>query len=221
VTNLFSMILSAGLALTHPATTPAAVQDPLALVRRAGTAYRNLTSLQADFVQVLEDARLGDSLRSSGRLYQSGPNSFAMRFADPPNEAIVLDGRHAWFYTPSTTPGQVVRMQMESDPVYGVNLLARILDRPAERYQATWIRPDTIGGRRVGVVSIVPRSGNVNFSRAVLWIDLEDALPRKIELEEAPGARRILILARIRPNLAIDREQFEFRVPKGVRVIDQ
>lgn len=196
-------------------------QEPLAIVRRAGTAYRNLTSLQADFIQVIEDARLGDTLASAGRLYQAGQNNFAMRFTDPPEEAIIIDGKHSWFYTPSTAPRQVIRMTAESDPVYGQNLLARVLDRPGDRYETTWLRADTLAGRRVSVVSIVPRGTNLNFSRAVLWLDQEDALPRRIELDEGPGTRRILTLSKIRTNAPIARDIFEFKVPRGVRIVDQ
>ena len=29
-------------------------------------------------------------------------------------EAIVIDGRHVWVYTPSTTPGQVIRISSEA-----------------------------------------------------------------------------------------------------------
>ncbi len=196
-------------------------QDPLVIVRRAGSAYRNLTSLQADFIQVIEDARLGDTLASAGRLYQAGQHNFAMRFTDPPEEAIVIDGRYSWFYTPSTAPRQVIRMAAESDPVYGQNLLARVLDRPSDRYETTWLRADTVGGRRVSVVAIVPRGTNLNFSRAVLWLDQDDALPRRIELDEAPGTRRILTLSKIRTNALIAPEIFEFKVPRGVRIVDQ
>jgi outer membrane lipoprotein carrier protein len=199
----------------------AEAQDPTTLIRRASSIYRGLTSLQADFVQVIEDASLGDTLTTTGKLYQSGQNAFAMRFSDPPEEAIVIDGRYTWIYTPSTTPGQVIRMAVESDPVYGVNLLARLLDRPGDRYAATWLRKDEVNGRGVEVVAIVPRSANANFSRAVLWLDLDDALPRRIELDEAPGVRRIQTLSRLRPNAPIAREQFEFKIPRGVRVVVQ
>ncbi|HEV8150916.1 MAG TPA: outer membrane lipoprotein carrier protein LolA [Gemmatimonadales bacterium] len=202
------------------AVTPCDAQDPVAIVRRAGGAYRSLTSLQADFTQVVEDAGIGDTLRSSGRLYQAGPNTFAMHFSDPPDEAIVIDGRHVWIYTPSTTPGQVIRIRVATDPVYGANLLAKLLDRPAERYRSNWLRSDTVSGRRVDVVSIVPRSADLNFSRAVLWLD-SDALPRRIELMESAGVRRILTLSQLRINAPIDKEVFEFKVPKGVRVVDQ
>ena len=196
-------------------------QDAVSLIRRASNAYRGMSSLQAEFVQVIEDASLGDTLTTTGRLYQSGQNAFAMRFTDPPEEAIVIDGRYTWIYTPSTSPGQVIRMSVESDPVYGVNLLARLLDRPGDRYDSTWLRADTVNGRKVGVVAIIPRSMNANFSRAVLWLDTEDALPRRIELEESPGVRRILTLSKLRPNASIPRELFEFKIPRGVRVVDQ
>jgi outer membrane lipoprotein carrier protein len=210
-----------GYGFTAAAKPLSPVQDPGAIVRRAGAAYRNLTSLQADFVQVIQDPSLGDTLTTRGRLYQAGPNAFAMRFEDPPDEAIVIDGKFVWLYLPSTAPGQVIRMRMETDPVYGANLLAKILDRPAERYRSAWIRSDTLGGRRVEVVSIIPRADNRNFSKAILWLDAEEALPRRIELDEAGGARRILTLSHLRPNAAVDKTIFEFRVPKGVRVVDQ
>ena len=200
---------------------PAGAQDPAGIVRRAGATYRSLTSLTADFTQVIEDQNLGDTLKTAGKLYQAGPNAFAMRFTDPPEEAIVIDGKHVWLYFPSTTPGQVIRMRMETDPVYGANLLAKILDRPAERYTSTWIRNDTVTGRRVEVVTIVPRSNNLNFSQAVLWLDSETALPRRIELTESPGVRRILTLTRVQPNASFDKAVFEFKTPKGVRVVDQ
>ena len=210
-----------GYGLAGFSALPVQSPDAAAIVRRAGLVFRNLTSLQADFVQAIQDPSLGDTLRTTGRLYQAGPNAFAMRFSDPPEEAIVIDGTHVWLYFPSTTPGQVIRMRMETDPVYGANLLARILDRPAERYQSTWLRSDTVGGRRVDVVSIVPRADNLNFSKAVLWLDRDEALPRRIELEESAGVRRILTLSQVRPNASVDKTVFEFRVPRGVRVVDQ
>ena len=214
-----ALLLLSVLPSFRPSVLPA--QDPLGIVRRAGSVYRGLSSLQADFVQAVEDAGLGDTLKSAGRLYQQGNNGFAMRFTDPPEDAIVIDGRYVWVYTPSSTPGQVIRMPMETDPVYGVNLLARILDRPAERYRATWLRGDSVSGRAVDVVALVPRGANLNFSRAVLWLDRDDALPRRIELEESPGVRRILTLTHLRPDAAVPPEVFEFKTPKGVRVVDQ
>ena len=62
------LLLVAFVAVPWPAQ---AQQDPVAIVRRAGNVYRGLSSLQADFVQVIEDTNLGDTLSSTGRLYLS------------------------------------------------------------------------------------------------------------------------------------------------------
>jgi outer membrane lipoprotein-sorting protein len=202
------------------APRPGVAQDPFAIVGRAGRIYRNLTSLQADFVQILEDRAQGDTLTGRGTVAQAGNNYFAMRFTEPPGEAIVVDGKYIWTYTPSTSGNQVTRSPVPSDPIYGVNLLAKVLDRPQERYEATYVKRDTVGTVATDVVELVPTSASGPFRKARLWIGVDDALPRRIELDESPGFRRILTLSRIRPNAGYDRKTFVFEVPPGARVID-
>ena len=77
------------------AAAPSALaQDATALVGRAGRIYRNLSSLAADFVQVIQDRAQGDTLTSRGTVIQAGANFFAMNFSDPPGEAVVVDGEY-------------------------------------------------------------------------------------------------------------------------------
>lgn len=204
--------------LTLPA--PAQPQDPGELVGRASRVYRNLASLQAEFVQVIEDRAQGDTLTGRGTVIQAGNNLFAMRFTDPAGEAIVVDGTHIWTYTPSTAPNQVYRSRVPADPVYGVNLMAALLDRPRERYRIAYLGRDTVAGRSADVVELVPTSRDIPFLRARLWLGADDALPRRIELDEAPGLRRTLTLLRLRPNAPFTRRTFTFEVPPGIRIID-
>ncbi|MHB1328368.1 MAG: LolA family protein [Gemmatimonadales bacterium] len=194
-------------------------QDPADLVGRAGRIYRGLNSLQADFVQTIEDRSQGDTLTSRGSIIQAGANRFAMRFTDPVGEAIIIDGNHVWTYTPSTAPNIVYRSPVPSDPVYGANFLAQLLDRPRERYHATYVGRDTADGRRVDVIDLVPRSASMPFSRARISLGVDDALPRRIELIEGAGQRRVLTLSRLRPNAATPAGTFTFTVPQGVRVV--
>lgn len=196
-----------------------AAQDPVAIVGRASRIYRNLTSLQAEFVQTIEDRSQGDTLTGRGTVFQSGANYFAMRFSDPPGEMIVADGTYLWTYTPSTAPNQVYRNPLPNDPVYGVNLLAKLLDRPQERYRASYVKRDTAGGRLVDVVDLIPTSTAVPFQRARIWLGIDDALPRRIEVDEGQGARRILVLNRIRPNAPAPKGTFSFAVPPGVKIV--
>jgi outer membrane lipoprotein-sorting protein len=218
--------MTAGLALVMSAaptlaTPPVHAQDAQSIVGRSSRAYRSLASLSADFVQIIDNPMI-DSAESRGTLIQAGPSKLSMRFTDPPGEAVVIDGRHVWVYTPSTVPDQVLRLAVPSGgPVYGYNLLAWLLDRPAERYTAKYLRQERVGSRTLDVVELIPAVPDLPFDRAVLWLDREDALPRRLEITERSGALRTLALSNLRVNRKIPDSTFEFQVTPGVRVVDQ
>jgi outer membrane lipoprotein carrier protein len=207
--------------LSGVAARPARAQDAPAIVGRASKVYQSLASLSADFVQIVDNPMI-DSAESRGTLTQAGAAKLSMRFTDPPGEAVVIDGEHVWVYTPSTVPGQVLRLSVPTGgPVYGYNLLAWFLDRPAERYEAKYLRQEKVGNRTLDVVELVPAVPDLPFDRAVLWLDREDALPRRLEITERSGATRTLALSNLRVNRRIPEETFKFQVPSGVRVVDQ
>jgi outer membrane lipoprotein carrier protein len=213
------MLLLLGLLAVAPAAARA--QDANALVGRSSRVYRSLTSLTADFVQLIDNPMI-DSAESRGTLVQAGPDKLAMRFTDPPGEAVIIDGRSVWVYTPSTTPGQVIRMSVPSGgPIYGYNMLAWLLDRPAERYTASYVQADVVGGRSMDVVELVPAVPDLPFEKAVLWLDRADGIPRRLEITEHSGATRTLTLSKVRVNRSIADSTFRFQVPSGVRVVDQ
>ncbi|MGH7497525.1 MAG: LolA family protein [Gemmatimonadales bacterium] len=209
------------LLLVLVAAGPAQAQDAAAIVGRSSRVYRSLSSLRADFDQVIQNPMI-DSSESRGTLMQTGEAKFAMRFSDPQGEAIVIDGEHVWVYTPSTVPGQVIRLSVPSGgPVYGYNVLAWLLDKPAERYQASYVKNDRINGRSMDVVELVPAVPDLPFDRALLWLDQQDGLPRRLEITERSGSRRILILSKLQVNRTLPDRTFTFEVPAGVRVVDQ
>ena len=209
------------LALTLLSPSRGTAQDAQAIIGRAARVYRSLASLQADFVQLIDNPMI-DSAESRGTLVQAGPAKLAMRFSDPSGEAIVIDGEHVWVYTPSTVPDQVVRLSVPSGgPVYGYNLLAWLLDRPAERYHPSYLKSERIDGRTTDAIQLIPAVPNMPFTKAIVWIDREDALPRRLEIHEESGATRTLSLSHIRVNQGVPASTFEFKVPRGVRVVDQ
>ena len=112
-------------------------------------------------------------------------------------------------------------MPLPSGPVHGLNVLSWILDRPRERYRIRYLRTEPVGGRTADVVELIPRSADMPFSKAIVWLDREDALPRKLEISERRGGTRTITLSRIRTNDRVSEQAFAFSVPEGVRIIDQ
>ncbi|MFL5516014.1 MAG: LolA family protein [Gemmatimonadales bacterium] len=217
--RLVTLALAAGALLAAAPAAPA--QDAAAIIGRSSRVYRSLASMRADFVQVIDNPMI-DSAESRGTLVQAGASKLAMRFTNPPGEAIIIDGEHVWIYTPSTVPDQVLRMQLPSGgPVYGYNIIAWLLDKPAERYEPKYLRQDKVGARSVDVIELVPAVPDLPFERAIVWLDRADALPRRLEITEHGGAIRTLTLSKVQVNQRVPDSTFTFTVPSGVRIVDQ
>lgn len=216
VTGILAGVLA--LPASHPNrqdTAPNAAD----IAERAAKVYQALSSFRANFRQVIDDSMIG-SFESRGKLIQTGTSKLSMRFSDPAGEAIVMDGKQVWVYTPSTTPGQVLRLPLPSGPTFGPNVLAWLLDHPSERYTTRYVREDLLESRPVDVIALTPRDSTLPFQRAVLWIDRTDALPRRLQLQERSGARRTLTLSRVEINVPVAARTFTFVVPPGVRIIE-
>jgi len=122
--------------------------DPWPILDRASATYQTITSLSADFVQIITNPMIGSPDTTRGRLYQMRPSRFAMRFTAPKGDRIVADGRFLWLYTPSTTPGQVIRSRIPEYGTTGPNLIGQFVEQPRERYTAQYVRADSL--RRQG-----------------------------------------------------------------------
>lgn len=201
--------------------TPALrIQDPWPVLDRASAAYASISTLAADFVQIVENPMIGAPDTTRGVLYLSRPNHFAMRFTEPAGDRIVADGRHLWLYTPSTTPGQVLRSPIPADGAMGPNLIGQFVEKPRERYTARYIRAARVNGDSVDVVALVPRDTSLPYHGAAIWVDRATGLVRRIEIEETSGQRRTVILRRVRANPSVAPREFAFEPPKGVRVVE-
>ena len=202
------------------AAAPLRAQNADAILQRTADTYRQLRSLTADFDQVVSNEMIG-TFKSRGTLAQAGASRLSMRFTDPAGEAIVIDGTFIWIYTPSTAPGQVLRAPIAKAAGYGVNLLAWLLDKPAERYRVSLLREDLVAGTAVDVLRLTPAVDGLPFTSAMLWLARSDGLPRRIEVTELSGNRRTLTLSRLRTDAVLPAGTFAFTPPKGVKVIDQ
>ncbi|MGH7673391.1 MAG: outer membrane lipoprotein chaperone LolA [Gemmatimonadales bacterium] len=198
-----------------------AVQDPGPILDRASAAYQTVRTLSAEFTQVVNNPMLGAPDTTRGKLYQMRPNHFAMRFTQPKGDRVVADGRHLWLYTPSTTPGQVIRSAIPRAGTTGPNLIGQFVERPRERYRARYLRADSLPDGIADVVALIPRATDLPYEQAVLWIDRDDGLVRRIEIVETSGQRRTVVLRRIAVNGGVPSREFRFAPPAGSRVVDQ
>ncbi len=214
-------VVIVALCTAHPPVGPSAHQDPAPILDHASASFDTVRTLSADFVQIIDNPMLGDPDTTRGRLYQQRPNYFAMRFSDPKNDRIVADGRRLWLYTPSSTPGQVIRSTIQGTGTTGPNLIGQFVEHPRERYTARYVRSDSIERVVVDVITLTPRATDLPYSGATVWIAKQDGLIRRIEIVENSGQRRTITLKNLTANTSIPAREFRFAPTSGVRVVDQ
>jgi outer membrane lipoprotein carrier protein len=197
--------------------------DPWPVLDRASATYRTITTLSADFVQIITNPMIGTPDTTRGRLYQMRPSRFSMRFTAPKGDRIVADGRFLWLYTPSTTPGQVIRSRIPEYGTTGPNLIGQFVEQPRERYTAQYVRadslPDAVGP--VDVIRLVPKGHDQPYSEATIWVGREDGVVHRVDIKESSGQERTVILRNIRVNAGVPGRELTFSPPAGVRVVDQ
>jgi len=204
----------------RPTVRPTA-QDPWAVLDHASTTYAGIQSLAADFVQVIDNPMVGPPDTTRGRLFQQRPSRFAMRFSVPPSDRIVADGRYLWFYTPSTTPGQVIRSRIPQTGTTGPNLIGQFVEHPRERYTARYLRGDSSGAGWVDVVALTPRDSTLPYSGAAIWVGRDDGLVQRLEIDESGGQIRRVWLSHMQLNVQVPAAEFSFAPPHGVTVVNQ
>ena len=80
--------------------------------------------------------------------------------------------------------------------------------RPSATRRSTCARTSS-NGRTVDVVELVPAVPDLPFERAVVWLDREDGLPRRLEITEQCGAHRTLTLSKLRVNRSVPDRTFD------------
>ena len=191
------------------------------MLDQASQTYQTITTLSADFVQIVANPMIGGPDTTRGRLYQMRPSHFAMRFSDPKGDRIVADGRYLWLYTPSTTPGQVIRSRIPQYGTTGPNLIGQFVEHPRERYTARYVRADSLPEGGADVVALTPKARDQPYSEAVIWVGRDDGLVRRLEITETSGQRRTIILRNLKVNGGVPGREFTFSPRAEVRVVDQ
>ena len=198
-----------------------AVQDPGPILDLASKSYDTVRTLAADFVQIVDNPMIGGPDTTRGRLFQQRPGYFAMRFSEPKDDRVVADGRYLWLYTPSTTPGQVIRSTIPGTGTTGPNLIGQFVEHPRERYEARYLRADSLPDGPVDLIALTPRAKDLPYSEATVWIAKRDGLVRRIEIVETSGQRRTIILQHLTVNRGVASREFRFSPPAGSQVVDQ
>jgi len=203
------------------AATTAAGQDTSAneVLEAAALRYSEVQTLCADFVQELSVPLLGEERTGRGRMCQANPDRFAMRFSDPPGDAVIADGTWVWVYYPSLDENQVIKFPMAVGS-RGFDFHREFLDDPATKYEATYEGREDVAEHPTHRIRLVPRTP-VSYAAAVVWIDADGSILRRVRIEEENGSVRTVTLEVVELDPIVDDDWFTFTPPPGAVIISR
>lgn len=213
--RLSSAALVALVGLAMPSGVRA--QDAGAILQAAADAYGRIHTLCADFTQELSVPLLGEERTGLGRMCQSQPDRFAMRFTQPAGDLIVADGTWVWVYYPSLDDKQVIKFPL-AQGARSFDFHREFLDDPASKYDATYQGRATVGEHAVHRIRLVPRA-NASYEAAVISIDVAEPVLRQVRVEEENGSVRTVTLEAIDTQPELGSDWFTFTPPPGAVVI--
>lgn len=204
----------AGIAPVEPAV---AQDDPEAIVRRADAALDALSSLEADFVQRVENPILERTEIGHGTLVYRAPDRFRIGYRYPEGDVVVNDGRYVWIYLPSSQPGQVIRQPAAASGVKNpMTYLRDLRGGYAVRLEGT----EEVSGEISDHLVLTPESSTTAFEQLDVWVDRQTGLVRQVRTRMPDDVVTTYTFQTLRPGAPVDDELFRFTPPDGVEVFD-
>ena len=189
---------------------------------RALAKYATVKTVRSTFEQTITNPMTRSSHTSRGESVQHRPAKLAINFSDPKGDRIVVDGKHVWVYTPSTTPGQVLRLPAGAAGAGPPDLVTEIFTDPRKRYTITSAGTKKVDSRTLDGLTLIPLANSPAaeaFASVVVWID-PTGIVREFTLTDHSGLTRSVRFTSMKINPTLPKNAFLFVVPKGVRVFD-
>ena len=179
------------------------------------TLLSNITSMQADFVQINKDTR-GQLLRkSTGSMLLLRPGKFRWDIKQPQAQQIIADGKQLWIYDPSLA--QVIRRHISKANVATspAALLSDSLDQVAAEYEVNTVRPHQTGL----FFQLVPKK---NQSSMLQWVELHFNNEQLVGMRLMDNLDQLseFSFERIRINPVLDPGLFKFSPPPGTEAVN-
>jgi outer membrane lipoprotein carrier protein len=173
--------------------------------------HNDVSSIDAEFYQVLKDASDNKVQESSGKVWIKRPGLFRWEYNDPYPQVIVADGERIWIYDPELDQ---VTIKQENSAIGNAPSLVLSGKYPLSRdFKLT----EVDRGDQYQWVSLVPRQEDSDFAEISVAF-LNDALVM-LELKDNLGQRTQIHFKSQKINSVIDASKFRFSIPPGTDVI--
>lgn len=194
---------------------PAFALDSIAIVDAIQKQYDATDTFQARFIQKSYLKILGQSQKAEGFVLIKKPGKMKWDYKAPDRQILVSNDQGLWLYLPDEK--QVTKMKPQS--IYSSNTPALFLAGRGKLTESFTIKKVTEESGRY-VAELIPRNKQQNLSKMVLLADKKNFQIVGSRVYDNLGNKTEMIFSNIQTNPDLDIKMFQFKVPKGVELID-
>lgn len=187
-----------------------------AVVEQIQRQYETITSFQAEFVQELGVAASRETEERRGLLFYQQPGLIRWETRTPEEELLVVGPEEVWNYFAE----EETAYRYPSREVLGSAMVLRILSGQARLDEDFLTEEDLVAEAGWRKIRLVPRNPEPNLVEAVIWVDEETFLLRRLRAVDFYGNTNQITLHDLRLNPVLEPALFTFTPPEGVVVLD-
>ena len=176
--------------------------------------YKSATDLKADLHQTYTYVKMGRKQVKKGRVYFKNPRRMRWDYKSPVPQVFVSDGTTLWVYEPSHA--QVFKQNLKSSQLpIALTFLSGQGDLRAE-FDGV-LKPSKTEHH---IVELTPKANEGSYRSVILTVNKSDFSVVESTVVDPVGNLNKLRFSKVKTNTGIPDRVFQFKVPKGVRIVD-
>jgi len=175
--------------------------------------YKSAKDLTADFQQTYTYVQMGRKQKKGGRVYFKTPHRMRWDYKTPVPQVFVSDGKTLWVYQPRDA--QVFKQDLNASQLPVALTFMSGQGNLRSEFQGS-LKPST-GPHHI--VELIPKVDEGNYKAVILTVRKSDFSVVASTVVDPVGNLNELKFSKVRRNTGVPDRAFEFKVPKGVRVI--
>ncbi len=185
-----------------------------AILDKLSAKLKTMSSLKANFVFAMNDAK-GNSKGSKSGAFRMKGNNFKVTMAA---QQIICDGRTVWTYLVSDKEVQVANYDPNAQSISPAKLFSGSYSKD---FKSVYAGEKTVSGKKVDVIEMTPVSTK-GFKKVVLYVDKASSMINGGIMYDKSGSSYSYTISGVTPNAKVSDADFTFDPKKnpGVEVID-
>ncbi len=179
---------------------------------------KEIKDLRANFSQEKVLELLEEKLISQGRMKYKKPDRMSWEYFEPDPLLMIIKGQRMWLYYPDMKVAEKYDLVRAGETLGLFVGFEKSMEYLKKNYQIRLLEKE----KNFCSLELIPRREEElrYLSKIILWINAKEYWPIKTKIFEPNGDTTLIEFKDIEINTEIPDSEFEFKVPKGVEVVE-